>query len=147
MTEFVKEQIIKRMESKNLSISALERRAGLSIHSVRNVLKGRIKKPSAQSLQVIAEALDCSLSDLLDPYSLANSQAAQDPLANILVDMPLMHNCCKEIFACFTKQDHQLTISECFKIISDVYFYSTKASIKTADVRFIQWTQQELSNK
>ena len=57
MATALKEKIIERMEAKNFSIAELERRAGLSIHSVRNILKGRIKKPSAQSLQAISETL------------------------------------------------------------------------------------------
>lgn len=65
MTSVVKEKITEYMKAEKLSIAELERRAGLSIHSVRNILKGRIKKPSAQSLQAIAEALNCSLSDLI----------------------------------------------------------------------------------
>ena len=66
MGSALKEKITERMEAKNLSIAELERRAGLSIHSVRNILKGRIKKPSAQSLQAIAEALECSIVDLMN---------------------------------------------------------------------------------
>ena len=61
----LKEKIIERMEAKNLSIAKLERRAGLKIHSVRNILKERIKKPSAQTLQAIAQALECSIIDLM----------------------------------------------------------------------------------
>ncbi len=39
MGSALKEKITERMEAKNLSIAELERRAGLSIHSVRNILK------------------------------------------------------------------------------------------------------------
>jgi len=69
MKTSLKEEIRKRMEAKNLSIAALERKAGLNIHAIRNILTGKIRKPSAQCLQATANALECSLLDLMNPSS------------------------------------------------------------------------------
>ncbi|MBP9777388.1 MAG: helix-turn-helix transcriptional regulator, partial [Alphaproteobacteria bacterium] len=73
----LKEKIIDYMKEKKLSIAALERQAGLSIHSIRNILKDRIKNPSAQSLQIIAETLECSLDDLIQKSPSRNGEAEQ----------------------------------------------------------------------
>jgi transcriptional regulator with XRE-family HTH domain len=61
-----KEKLIEKMKAKNLSISVLERKAGLTIHSIRNILKGTIKNPRAEVLPAIAGALECSLLDLIN---------------------------------------------------------------------------------
>lgn len=59
-------QISMRMRAKNLSISMLEKNAGLKNHSVRNVLRGRSLRPNAETLNTIARALGCKVEDLLE---------------------------------------------------------------------------------
>ena len=54
------------IEEKNLSVLGLEKKAGLSIHSVRNILIGHSKKPSAHTLLAISKALGCIIGELLD---------------------------------------------------------------------------------
>ena len=58
MSAVLKEQIESRMRAKKLSIPQLERMAGLKIHAVRNILKGRIKNPTAENLRAIANVLE-----------------------------------------------------------------------------------------
>lgn len=58
-------QIKRRIEEKGLSVRALERHAGLGLHAVTNILSGRSKKPSADMLSAIAQALDCTVDELL----------------------------------------------------------------------------------
>lgn len=41
------------MKTNNLSVAQLGKLAGLKIHAVRNVLKGRIKRPNAENLMAI----------------------------------------------------------------------------------------------
>jgi len=143
MTSALKEKIIERMEAKNLSIAELERRAGLSIHSVRNILKGRIKKPSAQSLQAIAEALECSLMDLVnastttgdDLASLSQSKKISPP-----VDYPeLMLECSKTVLTLIRDCDPKASVDEYLDIVKKVYFYSSKEEPRKSDIRFAEW--------
>jgi len=70
---YLKEQIENRIADKNLSVYALEKKAGLSRSSIRNILKGLSKKPSGEVLIAIAEALDCTAEDLAGPgYTRSN---------------------------------------------------------------------------
>jgi transcriptional regulator with XRE-family HTH domain len=144
MESALKEKIIERMEAKNFSIAELERRAGLSIHSVRNILKGRIKKPSAQSLQAIAEALECSIIDLMNTSSTLGDGFAQETdrrmRKNSPLDYPdLMTDCARMVLDLLGEKSTQITVDTYLEIVKKVYFYSSKEEPRTLDVRFAQW--------
>ncbi|HUX80238.1 MAG TPA: helix-turn-helix transcriptional regulator [Alphaproteobacteria bacterium] len=144
MASALKEKIMERMEAKNLSIAELERRAGLSIHSVRNILKGRIKKPSAQSLQAIAEALECSILDLMNSAptisggfspQLQGRMRKRSPL-----DYPdLMLNCSKKILDLITDKKLKVSVDEYLDVVKKVYFYSSREEPRKFDTRFAEW--------
>lgn len=144
MESALKEKIIERMEAKNFSIAELERRAGLSIHSVRNILKGRIKKPSAQSLQAIAEALECSIIDLMNTSSSLGDGFAQDAERRMRKNSPLeypelMVDCTRMVLDLLGEKSTQITVDTYLEIVKKVYFYSSKEEPRTLDVRFAQW--------
>lgn len=146
MATALKEKIIERMEAKNFSIAELERRAGLSIHSVRNILKGRIKKPSAQSLQAIAEALECSIIDLMSASSAIEAGFPQDIDRKIKRRPPLnypdlMLACSEKIMDLVIEKNltAKVSIDEYFEVIKKVYLYSSREEPRQVDVRFAEW--------
>ncbi len=144
MASALKEKIIERMEAKNLSIAELERRAGLSIHSVRNILKGRIKKPSAQSLQAIAEALECSILDLMSPAPLTSGGYSPQSQGRMRKRSPLdypdlMLNCSKKIIDLITERKLKVSVDEYSEIVKKVYFYSSREEPRKFDMRFAEW--------
>ena len=144
MATALKEKIMERMEAKNFSIAELERRAGLSIHSVRNILKGRIKKPSAQSLQDIAEALECSIIDLMSASSAIEAGFPQDVDRRIKKRPPLeysslMLECSKIILDKITEKNTKVSIDEYFEVVKKVYLYSSREEPRQVDIRFAEW--------
>jgi transcriptional regulator with XRE-family HTH domain len=147
MTFALKEKIIERMALKNLSIAELERRAGLTIHSVRNILKDRIKKPNVHSLQAIAEALDCSLMDLVSPSTAPHNTATRDiqfPHRKTKISPPvkfpdLMLACTKTALDLMVEHDLKTSVDDFMDIVRKVYTYSSKGNSQTVDVRFAEW--------
>lgn len=65
MSTHLANQISSRMRAKNLSVASLEREAGLKNHAVRNILRGKSKRPSAEVLLAVADVLGCSINDLM----------------------------------------------------------------------------------
>src|SRR3989442_5684733 len=65
MTTALARQIEARLKAKNMSVLELERMAGLKGHGVRNIVRGKSKKPSAQSLDAIGDMLGCTVKELL----------------------------------------------------------------------------------
>lgn len=144
MATALKEKIIERMEAKNFSIAELERRAGLSIHSVRNILKDRIKKPSAQSLQAIAEALECSIVDLMSTTSATEAGFPQDTDRRIKKRPPLeypdlMLECLEKIMKKVTEKNIKISVDEYFEVVKKVYLYSSREEPREVDTRFAEW--------
>lgn len=144
MTSALKEKIIERMEAKNLSIAELERRAGLSIHSVRNILKGRIKKPSAQSLQAIAEALECSILDLMSSSSSAQEgffhETDRKTRKHSPLDYPdLLSECSQKILKIIAQKNYKVSVEEYLDIVRKVYLYSSREEPRKLDIRFAEW--------
>lgn len=66
MAHSVAEKIRHKIESQNLSVMGLEKKAGLKVHAVQNILSGQSKKPNVDTLVAVANALGCTLSDLID---------------------------------------------------------------------------------
>lgn len=144
MASALKEKIMERMEAKNLSIAELERRAGLSIHSVRNILKGRIKKPSAQSLQAIAEALECSILDLMNTTPSTSGGYSPQMQGRMRKRSPLeypdlMLNCSQKILDLISQRKLKVSVDEYLEVIKKVYFYSSREEPRKFDMRFAEW--------
>lgn len=145
MSSALKEKIIERMEAKNLSIAELERRAGLSIHSVRNILKGRIKKPSAQSLQAIAEALECSIVDLINSSPSKRGEGYSPEFQGRMKKRwpldypPLMLDCSEKILKLISEKSIKVSVEEYLDVLKKVYFYSSREEPRKFDMRFAEW--------
>ena len=142
----LKEKIIHYMKEKKLSIADLERQAGLSIHSIRNILKDRIKNPSAQSLQIIAETLECSLDDLIQKSPSRNEEA--EPIIKLIIksknevildDIKLMRECFQTILALMKEEGEALSIDDYLNILKNVYSYSGRAKPRKVDHKFSKW--------
>ena len=142
----LKEKIIDYMKEKKLSIAALERQAGLSIHSIRNILKGRIKNPSVHSLQAIAETLGCSLDDLIQKSLSRNGEVGQ--VIKLIVkskngvtldDIELMKECSQTILALMKEESEALSIDDYLNILKNVYYYSASEKNRKVDQKFSKW--------
>ena len=61
----LKDNLRSLIDKHNISVHALEKKAKLKIHSIQNILTGRSKKPSAETLQAIASVLGTTVEKLL----------------------------------------------------------------------------------
>ena len=61
----IKDEIRDRLENKRLSISTLEKEAGLKKSAVSNILLDRSKKPSYETIKAIAKVFECSPEELI----------------------------------------------------------------------------------
>lgn len=137
------EKIIQKMKSRNLSISALEKRAGLKIHAVRNVLKGRVKKPRFTFLLAIAEALDCSPLDFMTSSSLSEPSEWKESTLNKkrtpLNHPDLMIGCANAIASLLEEKELTFSVSHYLEVVKIVYCYSLTAEPKVPDIKFAKW--------
>ncbi len=143
MAASLKKEISERMRAQNLSIPALERKAGLSVHAVRNILKGRIKNPRARSLQAIADALECSILDLIKSSS-RKIRLAEPLKINTIITSPLenlefMSQCFETVMKIMKEKEFVISVDNYFECIALVYSYSLKEDPKILDLKFTKW--------
>ena len=129
----LKEILKKKMLDQNLSMAALERKAGLNINSVRNIISGTIKNPSSKNLQAIASALGCSVDELLQKEE---SKAVElgslhedhpkksENLDRIITDHLLLISTLKATLEIFKENNIDLLTDNVFKITKEGYFFS-----------------------
>jgi hypothetical protein len=133
-------QIKRRMVAKSLNIQSLEKKAGLKISAVRNILNGTSKKPNVFTLYAIAEALDCSILDLLGSDVGATSGSAyESPNAA----RPWAGSLFSEIVNIVRKTHEErkcpLSSDKALAMIQEIYYYSLSKNEAKMDENFCQW--------
>jgi transcriptional regulator with XRE-family HTH domain len=63
--ELLKDKISYHLENKKISVAEFERSAGLKQSAVRNILYGKSKSPTIDTIQVIAREMKISVDELL----------------------------------------------------------------------------------
>jgi transcriptional regulator with XRE-family HTH domain len=139
----LKEKIIEQMKAKNLSISNLERKAGLSIHSLRNFLKGSVKNPRIEVLSATVEVLECSILDFIIPSSFSTRVEQKKYIIN-KQNCPLDHpdfmiECANAVASLLEEEGLTLSLSDYFDAITALYFYSLPKEPRMPDIKFAKW--------
>jgi transcriptional regulator with XRE-family HTH domain len=132
-------QIKTRMKNMNLSAAALERKANLKIHAVRNILLGKSKKPSGETLQAIADALECSVKDLLSSSENANLSFNGDKITSKALNIALFLKSTDMALKLFTKKNFKPTLDLAIFLIKEIYLYSSKNNMENADENFANY--------
>ncbi|MBP9692774.1 MAG: helix-turn-helix transcriptional regulator [Alphaproteobacteria bacterium] len=142
----LKEKIIEKINERNLSISKLERKAGLTIHSLRNLLKGNIKNPRVDILSATAKALECSVLDFIIPSSFSTRFEQKKYILNKkknTLDHPDFMIACSNVVTSLLKEKALiLSLDDYFDTITTLYFYSLTIDPRTPDIKFAEWLLQ-----
>ena len=140
---YLQKQLSERIEASNLSVNALEKKAGLKRSAVRNILQGFSKKPSADVLLSIAEALNCTVDDLIGSKS-------SDIVSSSIKSTSKIHNlnpwndtlyieAVKLVSKILREKDLQLKSEQTIALINESYKYSLDKGSDKVDVDFTRW--------
>lgn len=135
-------QIFVRMKAKNLSIASLEREAGVSAHSVQNILRGKSKKPNAEIVQALADVLGCTVRDLLkkdDLFREENADSPKERLNNTLDYPDLLLEIVGWVNNKGRQENKRLTIKQTMTCIEEIYLYSLEKDPTKMDQDFAEW--------
>lgn len=127
--DVVRTKVKEILQDKNLTISQLERLAGIGPTSLRYFLTGRTKKPKLEVLIAVAKVLQIDVSELMgdnfDISEISKHQSIWD------------ENFLKEIIHYFGKltreQEIKISSLEAFSLIQEFYFL--KYNDRPADVK------------
>ncbi|MBA3814382.1 MAG: helix-turn-helix transcriptional regulator [Alphaproteobacteria bacterium] len=142
----ISKQLEVRMKAKNLSIMTVESKAGLKTHAVRNILRGKSKRPSAVNLQAIADVLDCSVKDLLGAPEALQEDSQTLSLEEVLQEKytsydkaGLMPKVVKTVESLAQKQNKDLTVEQFLTSVREIYLHSLQKDPSKVDTDFAEW--------
>lgn len=143
MSTQIAKQISTRMRAKNLSLTTLEKEAGLRPHAVQNILRGKSKKPSAEIVQAVADVLGCNVKDLLHPQENFNeeelSSIKKEFLSHPYEHPDLFVATVQFVNAALKEKENQLTIEQVMKCVEEIYIQSLQKDPTKVDEEFGEW--------
>lgn len=143
MDTLIARQIAIRMKAKNLSIPHIEKEANLTTHAVRNILRGKSKRPSGELLQAIADTLGCTVRDLLTDeqgiFGEICTAESQDDLLDSPCKQKLMAETFKTVQNKITEKKKNPTARQVLSSIQEIYLHSLEKDPEKVDQAFADW--------
>ncbi len=136
MKHAVAEKILEKIEEQNLSVQGLEKKAGLKINVVRNILSGHSLKPNIDILIAVAKALGCTVNDLVSE--------SEDQLSNqkdkivMFTNMELLQSTMSYL-GDQIKAGKEINSLALFDAIQEIYTFSENNNKITCDEGFAKW--------
>lgn len=143
MSTSIVKHISTRMRAKNLSLSELEKEAGLKRNTVQNIMRGRSKRPSADIMQAVADVLGCSVKDLLTQeevsYEENLSQSNKELLSHEYEHPELFSEIVVFVNTALKNKENKLTIEQFMSCIQEIYLHSLQKDPSQIDEEFAEW--------
>lgn len=115
-----------------LSIAAAERKAGLRRNSIQNILYGKSKTASKETVEAICQVLDCTPKEITDDFSVSS------PKGNYW-DEELFVRVVKASSEEVDNQNISPYFEEMMLIFQDAYTYFLQSEDKEIDKIFLNW--------
>jgi transcriptional regulator with XRE-family HTH domain len=143
MYSVLQKNIKKHLQKKNISVTELERRAGLR-HAVINIMHGRSKNPSAKITFAIAKELDCSVEDLFTDEEILTpvkvSQTTEDKTDNTPTwDARILTECVSMINQKISQQKSSPNLDLVLSWVRQAFCYAKSEPSNKVEERFIDW--------
>lgn len=134
------------LDYQNLSIQGLEKKAGLKVNAVRNILSGNSRRPNAELLLSISKVLGCSIEELLgEERPLKNLEAFSEKDYS---NYQLVLECLTFIVTFYERENLKLSDLVLLKMTRELYEFSQKNNHSLFDKDFAQWfLSRELPSK
>lgn len=131
-----------QLEKKKVTAYALEKHLGLKFSAIYNILQGKSKKPSADLILSIAQALECSVEELLqekkENFNLAAQESHQD-LRSAKWVSSLYVESLNIIDKILKERKLELPKTPYLQIVEEVYIYSLEGGVFSVDEKFARW--------
>lgn len=138
-------QLRAQISRSNLTVRDIERLAGLKRCALSNILEGKSKNPSLDTLQATAKVLGCTVSDLLDvgeseetSHFQAGLKEAQKPLV-LPVQASMLCEIMTSLDTCFKNIDYEPNLEQFWQCVIRVYSYTLGSGENAVDPKFTQW--------
>lgn len=141
MESYLQRRIKNYLDATGLSVSALERQAGLKINVARNILRGQSRRPTAETLQAIANVMECTVQDLLGvkKETFTSSIKQPDDGSSLLESPEILNESLQCILNIIQEKGYNVTIKQTLTLLEEVYAYSMKKSPPHVEKDFVEW--------
>lgn len=145
MEKALQKNIHEHLLDKNMSVNSLEKQAGLKPSAVQNILRGRSKRPSIQTIHAIANELGCPVDELIKDSSLDASPGTSSTLEPLKTSSELPWNLklyaetSKVVYLLLKKYKPDASRGKFLSYVDEIYRYSVRNTSQTADKRFAEW--------
>lgn len=137
--------IKKKMEELHLTAYAVEKRTGIKKSTIYNILLGRVKSPSIDTIYAIAQALDCSVSDLIGEDAI-HPLFTEDSTGYIL-NWGLYVDTLAKVGILLGKTNIKTNKHRIYELIEEVYQYSLRTKKQSMDTDFAEWAVHKVFEK
>tara|TARA_B100000614_G_C14183550_1_gene342376 strand:- start:67 stop:504 length:438 start_codon:yes stop_codon:yes gene_type:complete len=134
---YLVQNLRKFIQKENISVNALEKKAGLKQSAIQNILQGKSKRPGAEMLASISQALNCSVEDLLKNSEKLLSQRPSQ--LKIEWNPELYIDCISVTQKYINKLGLNFYADKALKCCEELYKYSLSIEPKIVDERFAHW--------
>jgi transcriptional regulator with XRE-family HTH domain len=135
----LQKQLKEKLEERKMTVTALEKSAGLKRSAVHNILRGRSKKPSAEILHAIARILNCTIDELLDVNTVASSNSQSDTRSHLPINSRLYAEAAKIADKIFSDKKMAPSQSLALSFIEEIYLYTLQSGLQNIDLKFSIW--------
>lgn len=137
----LKAQIKNRMDILGINVRALERKAGLNVGAVNNILHSTSANPTAETLNAIANAFRCSIDELLgrEISDIDNEKLKFTELQSFKWNPELFTSIIEELNKQLTIKNLTLDCEQSFSIIYEIFLYSLKKEKAVVDANLVDW--------
>ena len=137
MRHSVAKKIREKIEEQHLSVQAFERKAGLKIHAVHNILSGKSTKPSIDVLIAVAKTLGCTVNDLVSEEDEKLPQQKKKLVK--YTNLKLMAQTLSYLATEFENVEKGLDVSDIDNAIQEIYAFCEKNKGGAFDEGFANW--------
>lgn len=113
-----------------IKVNALARKCNLNVDTVAEILNGNTKNPGIYTVAKIAEALDCSVDELV-----SDSVQYDD---SIKFKVNLIKSCVTEIINFLIKKKYKMALDDFLAVLEEIYLHSLNTNAKVVDAKFAE---------
>jgi transcriptional regulator with XRE-family HTH domain len=141
----LKLQIKSRIEAMGTNVRALERKAGLNIGTINNMLHRDSVNPTAETLIALSTAFDCSIDELLGKTKKStqnqhtNNQLGSQDFQSFNWQPDLVTLIIAELNKQLIIRNITISSDKALNLIHEVYLYSLKKNKKTVEESLVEW--------
>lgn len=136
MAHTIKNKIETYIAENNITIAEFERKAGLKINAVRNILNGRSNNPNPVTLRSIAKVLGSSVDLLLENITNVQSHKKQELL---IENNALWLESLKAVSNTLEDKEYKATFEQMFNLSKEVYIFAQEKEPPQIDKAFVNW--------